>query len=283
MSLPFTVQAHPDLILDLQDGGLRQIYFKGTPMLYSDLSIFAKKNKRFFGQFVVPVAGRIKGGTLKGFRFEKNENGNALHSSNHLLSFKEYSSCIKTNSDGICVEFCRNDVYFDAPCTAKARYVLDAKKPRFSMELSFVCDKDVPCNLTNHNYINLGETDVSKVALKMPSSQVMTYDREGIPLGYVPVTGHFDFRRGRYLNFPMDHAFHLDEANVKAWTENVVLSAKSNACNVVVFLVPLTEKSLPGKSGFTLEFVHFPMLGEEMILPAKTEHLLRIEYEFASH
>ena len=280
MSQPFTIQAHPDLVLDLQDGGLRQIYFQGAPMLYVDLSVFPKKNKKYFGQFIAPVAGRIKGGTLEGFRFEPNENGNALHSSNHLLSFKDYSSCIKTNSDGICVEFCRNDVYFGAQCTAKARYVLDKEKPRFTMELSFVCDKDVPCNLTNHCYFSLGENDVSKVALKMPSTHVMAYDKELIPLGYVPAQGRFDFRKGRYLSFPMDHAFHLEEGIVKAWTDKVLLNVKSNARDVVIYLDPISGKPLSGQSGFTLEFAHFPLLGKEMILPAKTEHLLRIEYEF---
>ena len=282
MGDPISIQAHPDLSVDLQDAGIRQIYFRGVPMLYSDLSRFGKPNGEYFGQFVAPFAGRIKGAKLLGYHFKPNENGNALHGSNYCMCWKPYERAIFVNPTEICVEFTRKDTYFGMPCTAKARYVLSKEMPKFRMELRFVCDVDVPCNLTTHCYFNLGEKDVTKVHLKMPSSRVMSYDKELIPLGYVPATGRFDFRSPQRLSLPMDHAFELTTGEVKAWTDRVMMKAKSNANNVVIYLDSSSYRTKGASGGFTLEFVHFPMLGEEMILPAGKTHELINEYEFSS-
>ena len=282
MSEPITIQAHPDLVLDLLDGGLRQIYFQGKPMLYSDLSRFGKVNPEYFGQFVAPFAGRIQNARLGEFIFTPNEGRNALHSANYCFCWKEYKRNISVNSREICVEFTREDTYFGAPCVAKARYILDRAKPKFRMELSFVCEKDVPCNLTTHCYFSLGEDDVTNVAMKMPAPRIMSYDKELIPLKYVPVEGRFDFRSPRRISFPMDHAYELDRGEVKAWTDKVIMNVKSTAKNVVIYVDVPSKQATGTSKGFTLEFVHFPFLGKEMILPAGTAHEVVNEYEFSS-
>lgn len=278
-----TYRAHPDLALTLCDLGA-SIYgckFQGVEMTYTtDETTFALPNKEFFGQFVGPVAGRIKNGKLREFTFAQNEGTNAHHSSQYRWCWLPFERSVEETPEGIVVRFIRRGELFGGKFEATATYTLYRSRPAFRVCLGFVSTADCPCNLTCHAYWSLGEEDAANIFVKMPTTHVMSYEPGGIPAKYVKSSGIYDFTEGRKLNQPYDHAILLKEGEMEAWGDRFGMKLHSDANAAQLYVDVPSKQRLGHSAGFAFECERHTTMDESMILPAGVKEETTIEYEF---
>ena len=279
----FSIKPNPMLEFVFSDSGaaLYQVYFDGAPMLYSrDEESFESPNVEYFGQFVGPVAGRIRDGVVKGFVFEPNENDNVVHSSTLAWCWKPFTHKIEETDSNYIVSFFREDKLFGGIYRAEADYSLSKTEPSFTLKLRFTCTKDCPCNMTSHLYFSLGETDMANVTLKLQNDARMSYTASNLPIGFIEAREPYNFGEGRKLDFPLDHALHLSSPYIEAWGEKYGLKAHTNEKTVVVYVDIPSRVNTGASKGFTLEFVRYPKCDAEMILPEGQTEIVSMDYTF---
>ena len=259
-----------------------QIELDGVPMLYTkDKDYFAKENIEFFGQFVAPVAGRIKGGTLKSFHFPPNEGLNANHSGGLTLCWQHFDGETYEDDQGKHVRFTKKGELFDGHYEAGVDYCLHKEGEAVVVHatLSYSSDVDTPCNLTLHPYFCLGETDMAKIFLKVNAKERMSYDKENIPQKFIPTEGEFNLREGRFLDYPFDHAFHLDGA-VQAQGERYQVHISSPAPYAQIYVDAPSKAATGASKGFACEFQYHPKMDEDAIMSKNETSTVEITYRF---
>ena len=280
----FDVSAHADLRVVFCDEGasVYQIYYQDIPMLYVlDQESFRKPNSIYWGQFVCPFIGRIKDAKLGPFTFVPNEGTTCAHGSTIQFCWKKYEHEVLHYEDRILVRFWLKQDLFGGEATGVVEYALYRNAPRMTTKMSLSSTAPVPCNLTTHLYLNLGEPDVDSIELRLPASKRIEYDEKNIPLRFVPVEGQFDLREGKKLVEYFDHGFALDDSHIVARGERVQVDVETDAPCMVIYTDYPSRQKCGHSLGFTLECVRHPLMGEEMILPANVVETTTIDYTFS--
>lgn len=266
-----TPNPHVNVELSPYGAALKSFRIDDEEIIFSDITPYDEPNTGYNGQFVAPFAGRIREGKIGKYAFPLNEGNKSLHSASFSSAWQLFESEIEEESTQIRVKFFRRCKVFEAACSEIAEYVFFKDRPGFRLTLSFHSDDVMPVNMANHLYFRLGEGDMKEVTLLVPADYRATYDEENIPLGFVPVEGRFDYRNGRKLTDPLDHAFLLKGEAIVARGNRFEMRVTSDAKAAVIYRLP---------KGFTLELVHHPLLGEECLLPAGKEERIVATYDF---
>ncbi len=269
-----SICAHPDLRAELTPfgAGIFQLYFKGKEMLTTGpVELYFQPNGAFYGQTVAPVAGRIPYGRVGSFHFPMNEGPNFLHSGAFTTAFKDFESEVREKEDRIEVVFAHSQKVDEVDLLTKTTYVFFREAPRFSIEISATSSSLFPLNPTNHAYWTLGAKKLKDIELCFDARERVEYGLYKQQIGYRPHPEEFDGNR-LLLNKSLDYAYHLAKPELTARAGNTLLKVKTKARAVVVY----TGLKAPTPS-FTLEFVDFPLCGEEML--RKGTSTIYAEYE----
>lgn len=158
---------------------------------------------RYFGVTVGRYANRIAGGmfTLNGvtYHLPKNDGNNTLHGGFNGFSKRAFDSQCENDSVIFTLNSPDLDEGFPGNFTLKVR--VSFKAGRLMMQYEYVCDKDTPANITNHNYFNLnghGRGSIMNHTVKINAKRYCRANDELLALApCVNVEGTpFDFRNG---------------------------------------------------------------------------------------
>ena len=180
------------------------------------LTLTPKKNKDFFrgdfyaGKTIGPLANRVKDSVLDFGTFKRrlraNEGYNLLHSGYLGLSNKLFEFDYTVNNGVLLVNFTKSvgHIYddFSGNRTFKITYEI-SENTSLNINLKFNANSDrlTLFRLTNHTYFSLGENDVKKLWLKMPSKQYIYPDDEDLcPLRIEPLIESLNYDRGDYIS-----------------------------------------------------------------------------------
>ena len=202
------------------------------PARYEDYA----QSRSYYGKFVGPVAGRVKGGILEGegrtFRLPTNERGNSLHSGSLCYAFAPFSYAVEEKADSAVVKFssafpaCED---FPARVEASIEYRLFEDEDRIEIEMALIPDSPCPLNPTLHAYYCLGQDSVYPMKLTLGPRKVGVYDEDLLPLGFGENRA-LDFSLGKAVGeeafspdtLPVggiDHAFLAERKDNKAVLE----------------------------------------------------------------
>lgn len=179
---------------------LYSIKINEKEMLYSPKDINEFKIKTYYyGKTIGRVAGRIKNGSWKNYRFEVNENANTLHSGNNSLHTKVFDYKITSNNNFIYVSFIINDIDGSCGFPGNLKLIVRYRIYRFSnmIEITFdsFLDKDSLINLTNHSYFTLGDKNILNSLLYINASKYIEVDEKMMPLSIKNCNKAMNFKK----------------------------------------------------------------------------------------
>ncbi|SDJ25123.1 aldose epimerase family protein [Salimicrobium halophilum] len=158
-----------------------------------------EENPLYLGALIGPVAGRIKEGRYEfdGERYDlsKNEGRHHLHGGEAGLHRNLWKVEMEEENRAILKTTCSGDGY---PGTVEVTVTYSLSDDNeFAIDYYAEVTEARPVALTNHTYFNLGDEDISRHRLTLPSSSYLELDEELIPTGRkMDVSGSFDFRGG---------------------------------------------------------------------------------------
>ncbi len=161
---------------------------------------------RYFGATVGRYANRIAGGkfTLNGitYRLPQNDGRNTLHGGFNGFSKRLFESQADNDSVIFTLQSPDLDEGFPGNFTLNVRVSFNGGSLR--MEYEYVCDKDTPANITNHNYFNLnghGRGSIMNHTVKINAKRYCRANDELLALApCVNVEGTpFDFRSEKVI------------------------------------------------------------------------------------
>ena len=163
-------------------------------------------DKRNFGFTIGRYANRIAGGkfSLNGvtYRLPQNDGRNTLHGGHHGFGKKIFESSCENDSVRFRIESPDLDEGF--PGNFELCVTVSFNDGRLRMKYDYVCDKDTPASITNHNYFNLnghGTGTILNHSVRINADRYCRADDELLALApCVNVEGTpFDFRNGRKI------------------------------------------------------------------------------------
>ena len=163
-------------------------------------------DKRNFGFTIGRYANRIAGGkfSLNGvtYRLPQNDGRNTLHGGFHGFGKKIFESSRENDSVKFRIESPDLDEGF--PGNFELCVTVSFNDGRLRMKYDYVCDKDTPASITNHNYFNLnghGTGTILNHSVRINAERYCRADDELLALApCVNVEGTpFDFRNGRKI------------------------------------------------------------------------------------
>ena len=183
-----------------KDGGLHDV-----ALGYDTLAEYID-DTRNFGATIGRYANRIAGGkfTLNGVTYwlPQNDGRNTLHGGFNGFGKRLFSS--EAHDD--CVVFKLNSPDLDEgfPGNFALSVTVSFNDGRLTMKYDYVCDKDTPASITNHNYFNLnghGNGTILNHSVKINAERYCRADDELLALApCVNVEGTpFDFREARKI------------------------------------------------------------------------------------
>ena len=164
------------------------------------------QDTRNFGAIVGRYANRIALGqfTVNGvtYHLERNNGRNTLHGGDLSFRKKLFTSTLKDN----CVEFKLESP--DLDCGFPGNFTLIERASfidgALKMEYEYICDKDTPASITNHNYFNLnghGNGSILNHELIINAARYCKADNE-LLAAWPPVSVEgtpFDFRQAKKI------------------------------------------------------------------------------------
>lgn len=160
------------------------------------------------GKTIGRTANRIEGSLVKidgkEYRLEANENGNTLHGGAHPLSARTFMYEKEEDEHEIRAVFQTvspdGESGFPGNLSVKVIYRLMKKEATLYIEFEAESDKPTLCNLTNHAYFTLGESDLSNLSLNLgASTYIKTREEDLIPIEIAPIDEALDFRVPKLL------------------------------------------------------------------------------------
>ncbi|MBQ7267563.1 MAG: galactose mutarotase [Synergistaceae bacterium] len=161
---------------------------------------------RNFGATIGRYANRIAGGKFKlngvTYRLPQNDGRNTLHGGHHGFGKKIFESSCENDSVKFRIESPDLDEGF--PGNFELCVTVSFNDGRLRMKYDYVCDKDTPASITNHNYFNLnghGTGTILNHSVRINAERYCRADDELLALApCVNVEGTpFDFRNGRKI------------------------------------------------------------------------------------
>ena len=161
---------------------------------------------RNFGATIGRYANRIAGGKFKlngvTYRLPQNDGRNTLHGGHHGFGKKIFESSCENDSVKFRIESPDLDEGF--PGNFELCVTVSFNDGKLRMKYDYVCDKDTPASITNHNYFNLnghGTGTILNHSVRINADRYCRADDELLALApCVNVEGTpFDFRNGRKI------------------------------------------------------------------------------------
>ena len=160
---------------------------------------------RYFGVTVGRYANRIAGGkfTLNGvtYHLPQNDGRNTLHGGFNGFSKRVFDS--QCENDSVIFTLNSPDLDEGFPGNFTLKVCVTFSGGRLRMQYEYVCDKDTPANITNHNYFNLnghGRGAIMNHTVKINAEKYCPADDELLAKPCVNVGGTpFNFREGRKI------------------------------------------------------------------------------------
>ena len=159
-----------------------------------------------FGVTVGRFANRIAGGkfTLNGvtYHLPKNDGNNTLHGGYNGFGKRVFDS--QCENDSVIFTLKSPDLDEGFPGNFALKVCVTFSDGRLRMQYEYVCDKDTPANITNHNYFNLnghGRGMILNHTVKINAEKYCRANDELLALApCVNVDGTpFDFREGKKI------------------------------------------------------------------------------------
>ena len=171
---------------------------------YDSLSEYVN-DTRYFGVTVGRFANRIAGGmfTLNGVRYNlpKNDGNNTLHGGFNGFSKRAFDSQCENAS--VIFTLKSPDLDEGFPGNFALKVCVSFSGGRLRMQYEYVCDKDTPASITNHNYFNLnghGRGNILNHTVRINSEKYCPADDELLAKPCVNVEGTpFDFRNAKRI------------------------------------------------------------------------------------
>ncbi len=249
----------------------------------------------YLGAVVGRFANRIAKGrfTLNGqsYTLAVNDGPNHLHGGGRGFSHRVWSvEEVAAGRAVLTLDSPDGEEGYPGHLRVKVSYTLEGTALSIRYEAS--CDRDTPCNLTNHSYFNLdgqGSGPVLNQKIQLCASGYTPTDETSIPYGRVepvegtpmdlrqptPIGAHIDesfqqlvWGRGYDHNFVVDGQPGLLRPSARAWGENsgVAMEVASTSPGVQFYTANFIEEGRKGKAGavygprgaFCLETQYFP-------------------------
>ena len=161
---------------------------------------------RYFGVTVGRYANRIAGGRFIlnriTYRLPRNDGRNTLHGGSSGFCKRVFDS--ECENDSVIFTLYSPDLDEGFPGNFMLRVTVSFKAGRLRMDYEYVCDKDTPANITNHNYFNLnghGRGSIMNHTVKINAKRYCRANDELLALApCVNVEGTpFDFMNARKI------------------------------------------------------------------------------------
>ena len=160
---------------------------------------------RYFGVTVGRFANRIAGGsfTLDGVKYNlpQNDGRNTLHGGFNGFSKRAFDS--QCENDSVIFTLNSPDLDEGFPGNFALKVHVSFSDGRLRMSYDYVCDKDTPASITNHNYFNLnghGRGNILNHFVRIDAERYCPADGELLAKPCVNVEGTpFDFREGKKI------------------------------------------------------------------------------------
>ena len=234
-----------EVVFSSRGASIYSIVFKGkymtlTPVNENDF----EKPSAYYGKTIGPIANRIKDGIIKvegkNYFYDTNEGKNSLHSGKEGLSNRVFQYKEEENK----VIFYLEDI--------NIRYEVDYEindKNELTLSLKAQPKTDMPIALTNHTFFCLGDSNLNKLSLTIPSHRyIETESTTLLPLKERDILPCLDFRKNKnimqdiddeYLqnhrSLGYDHCFLLDKDMVKLENDEFVLDIKTDFKAVQIY------------------------------------------------
>ena len=159
-----------------------------------------------FGVTIGRYANRIAGGkfTLNGvtYHLPKNDGNNTLHGGFNGFSKKVFDS--RCENDEVIFTLNSPDLDEGFPGNFTLKVTVSFNDGRLTMRYDYVCDKDTPASITNHNYFNLnghGHGTILNHFVKINAKKYCRADDELLALAPAVDVNEtpFDFRSGKKI------------------------------------------------------------------------------------
>ena len=208
---------------EINNGDLRITFSNLGASIFSiyyldDLMTLTPSNKKDYekifiynGKTIGRVANRIKGNLIRvdgeTFRLKNNEKKNTLHGGFEGLSTRLFDYEIRKEKNRDIVEFKyisrHGESGFPGTLNLVVRYTIENNEIRLEY-FGKVEGKSTPLNLTNHLYFTLGDKNIDRLKLKIPSDDYIETDNESIPKRRYNLRMCLNFNRFRYISYFID-------------------------------------------------------------------------------
>lgn len=275
------------LTLSQFGAGMYSFLIGGVQMLSSPASYDDYANsKSYYGKFIGPIAGRIKGGKAnvggKEWALPINESPNSLHSASLCYAFHSFEYETKEDEKSLSVtfkaHFPASKGQYNASVDACIAYTLSQDEDKISIVMSCTPDEDAPINLTNHAYFCLGQDSVYSCLLRIRQKAVARYSEGMLLKEFAVPPKALDFSKGKTvgedIDSPelrdaggLDHAFLLEEGaspQAELIGKDFILEVSTDAPALQVYAT------------------NYPLLGQKMIQGCLDEKGSGITFEAVS-
>ena len=190
---------------------------------------FLKENL-YYGRTIGIISNRVKDGLVKindrEYHLFCNEPGVALHGGKQGLSNKvfDYRIVSNNNMDSIIFLYNKRDLEDGLPGNIlyEIRYDLLMNENRLNISFKAISDKPTIIALTNHTYFTLGDDDISKLELTIPSSSFIEPDKNNlVPTLVKEVIPCLDFRNRKPIVRDIDNGY-LQDNKTKGYDHHFI-------------------------------------------------------------
>lgn len=311
---------HYELIkIDNEDGfvvtlcnigaSIRSIIFNKKEMLLTPkhMDDFIKPNL-YYGKNIGPITNRVRDGIVtigrKSYQMETNEGKNTLHSASNGISNKEFSYTISENYETFEIQFlyCKSAFEDGLPgnVTYKIKYTISKTRPSFKLDFDVTSDKDTVIAMTNHSYFSLGNNNIHRLLLTIPSDEFINPNHKDlIALSKAPVKRTMSFNKPKLImkdisrNYLMnsrtrgyDHCYLLKKGTINLEDKEILLSINTDFEAVQIYTdnykddIEMTTTNMLTHRGVAIE--PQDSLLNRKVLKAKHHYWRFITYTFAN-
>ena len=241
---------------------LYSLIFNGKNMLMTpkNYNVFLL-DEIYHGKTISRTANRIKGNIIEiddqKYTLDANENGNTLHGGKAGLSSKFFKYKITELSSSVKLMFYyiskEGESGYPGALKVKVTYLIPKEGSKIKVLYDAKTNKATLCNLTNHAFFTLGESNISTLSLKINASKyLLTNKNDLLPVCIEPITKELNFLRFKRLTKDInskvlkegktngyDHHFYFDEIVKKPQillkSREVLLKIKTDFSGVQIY------------------------------------------------